>query len=192
MCVHCYTFDLEDVMDSLIDVVSRGGRAYVLADERKTYESDHPAQLRTLMRGQRAGVQVRIARGFPLQEVYLRARPGRLQNKLGGSHAKVVFARGARVAFVGSTNFTTSSLANAELTTQISLTEEGLRLISQWFDDRWAQGVDLAPRHGAAHASSRAHSQGAPRRSWSSVSPSPAWSRHAPAPGSIPAWPEEQ
>ena len=192
VCVHCYTFDLEEVMNSLIYVVGQGVDAYVLADERKTYELDHPAQLRTLRRGHREGVQVRIAQGFPLQEVYLRARPGSLQNKFGGSHAKVVIAQGSRVAFVGSTNYTTSSLANAELTTEISLTEDGLRRISQWFSDRWAQGVDLDSRPGAAQVSSRARSQGAPRRPWSSVSPSPSWSRHAHAPGPSSAGPEEQ
>ena len=144
------------------------------------------------MRGQREGVKIRIAQGFPLRGVYRRARPGSLDNKFGGSHAKVVFARGARVAFVGSTNFTTSSLANAELTTEISLTEEGLGRISHWFEDRWAQGVELAPRPDAAHASSRARSQGAPRRPWSSLSPSPTWSRRAPTSGSMSAWPEEQ
>ena len=40
--------------------------------------------------------------------------------------------------FVGSTNFTTSSMANAELTAQIVLSPTGLQQVSEWFQYRWA------------------------------------------------------
>ena len=187
--VHCYTFDLEGLMTSLIAVCARGVRVCVLADERKTYESW--ATCHAYTRGQNAGVQIRLGRGKPLSNAYHRARPGSLDGRFGGSHAKVVFAKQARKAFVGSVNFTTSSMANAELAAEIALSPSGLRALSDWFTERWEQGVDYDPANTPARprAYSRARSLGAARSSWQSQSPSPVWGRYAPTAGPVPPWP---
>ena len=190
MGVHCFTFDLSDMMDALIAARLRGATVCVLADEQKTNDSKSTSQAFT--RGASRGVQIRIAHGFPLEDYYVNARPGRLADRYGYSHAKVLFARQSGVAFIGSTNFTTSSLANAELTAQIALNPTGLQQVSEWFQERWSQGVGFTLGHGPGRSLRRARSQGAPRSSRYSMSPSPVRASYAPASGPAPPWPAGQ
>ena len=188
--VHCYTFDLSEVMDALIAARLRGATVRVLADEQKTHCSKATGQ--AFARGMSRGVQVRIAHGFPLEEVYVNARPGRLENQCGGSHAKVLFARQAGVALIGSTNLTQGSMANAELTAQISTNPTGMQQLSDWFQERWSQGVDFDFEHGSGRFPSRARSQGAPRSARYSRSAGPAWDIHAPSSAPAPPCPAGQ
>ena len=187
--VHCYTFDLQGLMVSLIAACARGVRVCILADERKTYESWATCQAFT--RGQRAGIEIRLGHGMPLGHAYRNARPGSMDGRFGGSHAKVLFAMSARMAFVGSVNFTTSSMANAELAAEVALSSLGVRTLSDWFTGRWNQGTnyDSANTPPRPRAYSRARSLGAARSSRQSLSPSPEWGGYAPTAGPVPPWP---
>ena len=130
-----------------------------------------------------------MGRGFPLMETYTHARPGgRLQDKFGGAHAKVVFARQSQVVLVGSTNYTTSSMANAELTAQIALSPTGLQWVSDWFQERWSEGVPFSPTLDGGRLASRARSQGAPRFSRPGDR---SWAMYASPSGLAPPWPAE-
>ena len=177
-------------MTGLIGVKRKGGRVCVLADETKTHESRATGQL--FAQGQAAGVEIRTARGVPLLHAYTNARPnGPLKDRLGASQAKVLYAAGSRVLFVGSTNFTTSSLANAEASVQISLSADGVNQVTEWWSERWSQGVIHTLGHGSGKPS-RARSQGAPRTARPSLSPGPPWAHYAPSSGPAPPWPADQ
>ena len=183
--VHCYTFDLSEVMDALIAARLRGATVRVLADEQKTRCSKATGQ--AFARGISRGVQVRIARGSPLEEVYVNARPGRFENQCGGSHAKVLFARQAGVVLIGSTNLTQGSMANAELTAQISTNTMGMQQLSDWFQERWSHGVDFDFELGPEFPPARARSLGAPRSARCFGSAVSAFDTHVPSP--VPALP---
>ena len=162
--VLCYTFDLDCVLRALIGVVARRGRVCVIADESKTHESRAAGQ--AFAQAQARGIEVRCGRGIPLVQAYLHANPqGKLQNRHGHSHAKVLFASGSGYLFIGSTNYTTSSTANVEATAQIKLSPEGHDEVAGWFDNLWTQALPHVLSSGVSRSPSRsrAQSQGPPR-----------------------------
>ena len=131
-----------------------------------------------------------MGRGFPLMENYTYARPGgRLQGKFGSTHAKVVFFRQSQVVLVGSANYTTSSMCNHELTTQIALSPTGLQWVDSWFQERWSEGASFSPTLDEGRPASRARSQGAPRFSRPGDR---SWAMYASPSGLAPPWRAER
>ena len=178
VCIACYTFDLEEVINACIGVRRRTrsgsagaqARVRILADEGHTESMRNAGQ--AFSRAVQDGIEVRVGHGFPLSVAYPQSRADneRMQTERGGHHAKVLFTAATRVAFIGSCNFTQSSQCNVELTARVALSPLGLMTLKRWYDDCWSSAVlhviSSGGRSGPSRSPTRPRSRGARTGTW--------------------------
>ena len=138
--VLAFTFDLSDVMDELTKARKKKCQVEVALDRGNALKSANARPLILQMIAN--GVAVRVINGRPLEEAYVRARPGKLAGLSGILHAKVLWTE--RVAMIGSCNFTTSSQANREIVAVVRPNDEGREQLRQAFAGVW-EGATAYP-----------------------------------------------
>ena len=178
VCIACYTFDLDQVVNACIGVKRRArlgaagaqARVRILADEAHTEQMRNTGQV--FSRAVQDGIEIRVGHGFPLSVAYPQSRADNvhMQTERGGHHAKVLFTAATRVAFIGSCNFTQSSQCNVELTARVALSPLGLMTLKRWYDDCWSSGVlhviSGGGRSGPSRSPTRPRSHGSRTRAW--------------------------
>ena len=99
--------------------------------------------------------------GRPLLHAYLGANPrGPMAGYYGHMHAKVMLTRARMI--VGSTNYTTGSQANEEISVEVEFSEQGAALAHRLFQTLWDQGRAFdgnraGPSRGARNRGRSAH-----------------------------------
>jgi phosphatidylserine/phosphatidylglycerophosphate/cardiolipin synthase-like enzyme len=125
----CYTFDLDELTNALSEAAERSVNVTVIADKRHCHGGTTKFQADRMNRMRQRGVRVLLADGLPIQDAYgeigRKVRPG-----MGIQHSKVMVSDDHMI--VGSTNWTTSSRSNHELSVLNHLTSEGQNAWCQW------------------------------------------------------------
>ena len=120
---YLFTFDREDIMAAWANAVRRGVEVEPGVDRNWTLSGQCRDQYRLVTSLAAAGVKVRLLTGVDKKGAY--AAVGRTVGGVGNQHAKCVHTDKGTV--VGSTNLTTSSRANNEVSVHVSLQESAAR-----------------------------------------------------------------
>ena len=118
-----FTFDREDVMTAWIEAVRRGVEVELGVDRTWTLSGHCRDQYKAVKALAAAGVKVRLLTGVDKKDAY--AAVGRTVGGVGNQHAKCVHTDKGSV--VGSTNLTTSSRGNNEVSAHLSLCPKAAR-----------------------------------------------------------------
>jgi hypothetical protein len=166
-----YTFDRNDVSLALIDARERRHiTVKVLLDKRITFEKTTKDMYEQIAKMSSFGVQVRLASGLDLHKEYNAVgRPvsSAKGDFVGASHSKAILT--GQWLLCGSTNWTTSSRGNVEMSTLSRLSEFASREQYRIANVQWDKAVEFTEdlRHQEEHrgrADSRSRSASAFRR----------------------------
>ena len=114
MCLTAYTLDLLTLTEALGQTAMRGVQVQVLADRGHSLKGTTLAQMERLDALRKKGVEVFLSRG---------ATAGGIQ------HSKTLYVDHYYV--VGSTNWTSSSRSNDEMTVLLELDEDGIKAVEK-------------------------------------------------------------
>ena len=115
-----FTLDRYDVVDAFCEAAARGVRVHIGVDKQHTEKSE--LQCASLQRLLEAGCDIFLMSGVDIRAEYEDAgRPG-VRPGTGHQHAK--YLRIGNIAICGSTNWTTSSRCNNELSLLVELSSE--------------------------------------------------------------------
>ena len=133
-------YDLEDVTRALISCKESGHSPIVYVDHRNTLGNTARDQLVRLLELRSNGIPVRVVKGHLMKEAY--EADGR--SSIGGRgllHAKALIIDD--FLMLGSTNWTTSSKANHEMSVLLELNREGHAQVDKWLEtvDGSAEGL---------------------------------------------------
>jgi hypothetical protein len=166
-----YTFDRNDVSMALIDARERRHiTVKVLLDKRITFEKTTKDMYEQIAKMSSFGVQVRLASGLDLHKEYNAVgRPvsSTRGDFVGASHSKAILT--GHWLLCGSTNWTTSSRGNVEMSTLSRLNEFASRDQYRIANSQWEKAVEFTEdlRHQEEHrgrSESRSRSASAFRR----------------------------
>ena len=153
----CFSIDRAEIIEALIEAHQRGCRVRVGADYNMTMYGRTRDQVQSLRRLTAAGVEVLLIQGVPLGPVYRAAGRECFGNLKGIQHSKGLLV--GKRAFIGSSNWTTSTRANHEITMMTSLHDEEQLLTMQGaFVSILACGRYFSSDQGEAAARSRSSS----------------------------------
>jgi phosphatidylserine/phosphatidylglycerophosphate/cardiolipin synthase-like enzyme len=165
-----YTFDRNDVSMALIDARERRHiTVKVLLDKKITFEKTTRDMYEQIAKMSSFGVQVRLASGLDLRKEY--SAVGRSVSStgefVGASHSKAILT--GNWLLCGSTNWTTSSRGNVEMSTLSRLNEFASRDQYRIANAQWEKAVEFTEdlRHQEEHrgrSESRSRSASAFRR----------------------------
>jgi phosphatidylserine/phosphatidylglycerophosphate/cardiolipin synthase-like enzyme len=133
----CFTFDLAELLELLIAASKRGIRVTVCADEGHTYTGRTTFQAQRMQELYEGGVKVILVKGANLRDEY--SAVGRDFSGRGIQHSKTLLVD--RFLLCGSTNWTTSSKGNFELSLLQELSPLGLKAYEDWVQLLFDAGV---------------------------------------------------
>ena len=155
-------YDLEDVTQALLSCKESGHCPIVYVDHRNTLANTAREQLVRLLELRQNGIAVKVVQGHLLKEAY--EADGR--KSIGGRgllHAKLLLVDD--FLLLGSTNWTTSSKANHEISTLLELNREGHAQFERWLGtvdgsseiltDDLVRKAEASMERRAAHSKSR-------------------------------------
>ena len=122
--VLCFTLDREDMAEAWKNAVRRGVDVEVGVDREWTLSGRCTGQYPLVLSLVSAGVRVRLLRGTDRGTAY--AAVGRSFRGIGSQHAKIVHTD--KGAVIGSTNFTTNSRGNYEVSAYVTLRDSAARV----------------------------------------------------------------
>ena len=139
--ISCFTYDLEEISRAIMLARSKRVRVTMCCDHRTTLGQQTREQLNRIIALRAVGVQIYLVAGLDIRLEYAAVsrsvRPG-----FGILHQKTVMV--GRHFIVGSTNFTTSSRNNHEISALLWLHPEGATVYQQKYDELKSSGEILS------------------------------------------------